>query len=129
MNERLKKSRYAAGYKTASAAIEKFGWKSSAYRAHENGQNNFSTQDALTYANAYDVTAAWLLVGEDSENSEKAEPKERRAKPITHNHDCAEHIHAMALLLREDSENMTLIRKIQECAVSQMNKVSTQEKA
>jgi hypothetical protein len=40
LNERLRRARQKAGYNTATQAIDFFGWKSSTYRAHENGQNN-----------------------------------------------------------------------------------------
>jgi hypothetical protein len=33
----LKKARIVAGYKTATDAIHKFGWKASVYKAHESG--------------------------------------------------------------------------------------------
>ena len=46
MYERLRDARRKAGYKTASDAIETFGWRGSTYRAHENGQNNFHAEDA-----------------------------------------------------------------------------------
>lgn len=64
MHDRLKKARIAAGFRTATAAIEHFGWKGSTYRAHENGQNQFKANDALRYGQAFEVSAGWLLTGE-----------------------------------------------------------------
>lgn len=64
MNERLKRARLAAGFRTASDAISRFGWRGSTYRAHENGQNHFDAETAGTYARAYGVSAGWLLTGD-----------------------------------------------------------------
>ena len=64
MHERLRRARLLAGFDTARAAIERFGWKASTYRAHENGQNNFRANDAGIYARAYRVSSSWLLFGE-----------------------------------------------------------------
>lgn len=64
MHSRLRKARIDAGYATATAAIAHFGWKSSTYRAHENGQNYFDGDAAKIYALAFGTSPAWLLVGE-----------------------------------------------------------------
>ena len=68
MNDRLKAAREAAGLRSATAAIEAFDWPSSTYRAHENGQNNFKVEQAKIYAAAYNVSAAWLLTGDDDKH-------------------------------------------------------------
>lgn len=60
---RLRTARIAAGYPTALSASDYFGWKSSTYRAHENGQNPIQLKQARTYARAYRVSVAWLLFG------------------------------------------------------------------
>lgn len=64
MHDRLRRARLLAGFDTARAAIERFGWKASTYRAHENGQNKFRASDAGAYARAYKVSSSWLLFGE-----------------------------------------------------------------
>lgn len=64
MHDRLRRARLLAGFDTARAAIERFGWKASTYRAHENGQNKFRASEARSYARAYKVSSAWLLFGE-----------------------------------------------------------------
>lgn len=64
MHDRLRRARLLAGFDTARAAIERFGWKASTYRAHENGQNKFGASDARAYARAYKVRSSWLLFGE-----------------------------------------------------------------
>jgi hypothetical protein len=64
MHDRLRRARLLAGFDTSRAAIERFGWKASTYRAHENGQNKFRANDAGNYARAYRVTSSWLLFGE-----------------------------------------------------------------
>lgn len=65
MGMRLRQARLAAGFKTASQAVKKFHWKSSTYRAHENGQNPFKPDDATEYARAFNVSPVWLLSGDD----------------------------------------------------------------
>ena len=116
MNQRLKHARLQAGFKTATAAIEHCGWNSSTYRAHENGQNNYKIKDAKIYADAYDVSPVWLLVGEND-----AEQKKVKAR---HKHNCSETIYAAALLLRDDPQNLQLLKKIQACIASQLAKSS-----
>lgn len=116
MNQRLKHARLQAGFNTASAAIKHFNWNSSAYRAHENGQNNYKVSDAEMYAEAYGVSASWLLVGEHMN-------KQKNKKP-SHKHNCVEHIHAAAMLLKEDPSNSLLLEKIQECILSHLEKIS-----
>lgn len=59
--QRLRAARKARGFKTAAAAIARFGWKQSTYLAHENGQNGISAEAALEYAKAYDLDPGWLL--------------------------------------------------------------------
>lgn len=68
MHDRLRRARLLAGFDTARAAIERFGWKASTYRAHENGQNKFRASDAGAYARAYKTSSAWLLFGEQGPN-------------------------------------------------------------
>ena len=119
MNDRLRKAREGAGYKTATDAIDHFGWKSSTYRAHENGQNNFRVDDASTYADAYGVTAAWLLIGEEK----NAAPK-TKSNRIEKKHNCIDQINAIALLLRDDENNEDLLRKLEECIQSQKAKLN-----
>lgn len=114
MNSRLRQARKNAGFKTATAAIERFAFRSSAYRAHENGQNNFHVEDAEVYAKAYGVTAAWLLLGEaDNHPRRLAEPAEE-----CRNRSCPENIYALASLLRVDPNNETLISKLEDCLQS-----------
>lgn len=61
--ERLKKSRIAAGHRSASAAVRSLGLNPSTYRAHENGQNPYTLADARKYSAAFGVSAVWLLTG------------------------------------------------------------------
>jgi phage repressor protein C with HTH and peptisase S24 domain len=64
MAERLRAAREAAGYEKPVDAATAFGWKRSTYFAHENGQNGFKAAAAKKYAQAFRVSAAWLLTGE-----------------------------------------------------------------
>ena len=113
MNERLKKARLDAGFKTASAAIDKLNWNSSTYRAHENGQNNFKVDHAKLYAEAYGVSPSWLMIGDETINQAKDSTKATSKK--IHKHNCTEHIFAAATLLKGDDTNSELIEKIQNC--------------
>ena len=114
MHDRLKEARLRAGYKTATSAIESCGWNNSTYRAHENGQNGFKTHDAKQYGDAYGVSPSWLLLGEDEKNHSSG----NRKSPKAHKHDCGEHIFAAAILLKDDTKNLDLIEKIEECLAS-----------
>jgi transcriptional regulator with XRE-family HTH domain len=58
---RLKRARIKAGYKTAKAAADRFGWVLSTYRSHENGQTPVPVSFAKRYARAFRVTPDWLL--------------------------------------------------------------------
>ena len=119
MHQRLKEARQKAGYRTATAAIDAFGWSSSTYRAHENGQNGFKPSDAELYGKAYRVSPSWLLLGEgdaiQSANNRKV------TKP--HKHNCGEHIFAAAMLLKDDPSNLDLIHKIEDCCASLRSKI------
>jgi len=50
-----------------TAAAERVGMTASTYRAHENGQNDFDRQQAKHYADAFGVSADWLLFGGDKD--------------------------------------------------------------
>ena len=125
MNVRLRKARLEAGFESATAALETFKWKSSTYRAHENGQNNFNVYYAEQYAKAYGVTAAWLLIGDDTDVSPTTTSRNKKipgSKIKSHKHDCIEHIFATALLLRDDKKNYSLLLKIKDCVDSEILK-------
>ena len=112
LSSRLRRARKDAGYSTAAAALEHFKWPSSSYRAHENGQNKFSLAAAEQYAKAYGVSAAWLLLGDESES------QSRTAKATEPKHDCIEHIRATVLLLQNEQTNLDLIDKLDACVKS-----------
>ncbi len=110
MNKRLKQARLQAGFRSATAAIEQCSWNSSKYRAHENGQNKYKVDDAKTYAKAYGVSAAWLLVGDDKRAATAKNGNSACSKMA-----CPETIYAIAVLLRSDPENIALIDKLNLC--------------
>lgn len=64
MSERLRQAREKAGFESASAAAAAVGVNPSTYRAHENGQNEFSAGYAGRYGKRFGVSASWLLTGE-----------------------------------------------------------------
>lgn len=72
-NRRLKWARENAGYPQAKAAAEAFGWVSSTYSAHENGQNGIKVETARRYAAAFRVDLCWLLTGTGSPSGEPRE--------------------------------------------------------
>jgi hypothetical protein len=116
MNERLRNARLAAGFVSATDAIEYCKWKGSTYRAHENGQNNFNVEYATRYGKAYGVSASWLLLGEGSEEGAvaKRQPSKNRMKGCTLKN-CPDRIQAYSLLLKDEPENITYIGKLRDC--------------
>ena len=120
MHLRLRKARANAGFRTATSAIDAFGWPSSTYRAHENGQNCFNTATAKLYGEAYGVSASWLLLGEETIDHKK----NKRARVKAHKHNCADQIFAAALLLKDDPSNHSLIKKIDDCLTSLKSKLN-----
>lgn len=69
MAERLSLARKKAGFESARAAAQAFGWKESTYAAHENGQNGIKPDIASRYSRAFRVSPAWLLTGEGAAES------------------------------------------------------------
>lgn len=63
--DRLKKARERAGHKSARAAALIHNWPESTYRAHEGATRNFGLEDAMRYAAAFEVNAAWIWNGEE----------------------------------------------------------------
>lgn len=67
MNEpfnRLMKARRMAGYRSARAAASALRARPATYAAHENGTRSFSVDDAIRYAELYNVSPGWMLTGE-----------------------------------------------------------------
>jgi hypothetical protein len=61
---RLVEARKIAGFISASDAIKYCLWENPAYYQHEAGELDIGLEDAQQYANAYKVSAHWLLTGE-----------------------------------------------------------------
>ncbi|MGQ3018314.1 LexA family transcriptional regulator [Phenylobacterium sp.] len=59
-SDRLRQARLDAGYETAAAAAEAFGWNRNTYASNENGNAPFSYRKAKDYAAALGVSAEWL---------------------------------------------------------------------
>jgi transcriptional regulator with XRE-family HTH domain len=59
-SRRLRDARIAAGYDTAAAAAEAFGWNRNTYASNENGNASFSYRKAKEYAAAFRVRPEWL---------------------------------------------------------------------
>lgn len=60
---RLKALRTSAGYETAIAAVQAFGWNYPTYASHENGSRGVPTGAAEKYARAFHSTAQYILFG------------------------------------------------------------------
>lgn len=58
--QRLRHARTEAGFDTASAAAEAFGWNRNTYASNENGNAPFSYRKAKEYAAAFGVRPEWL---------------------------------------------------------------------
>lgn len=63
MGDRLRRARIAAGFDSAAKAAAALGVSASTYRAHENGQNDYNTDEAERYGKKFGVSAAYLLTG------------------------------------------------------------------
>lgn len=66
VGERLKQARIAAGYDSAAAAAEAFGWHKQNVRDHEADRRGVSPDQADRYARAYRTGPAWILFGRGS---------------------------------------------------------------
>lgn len=66
-NRRLRQAREAAGFESMKAAADRFGWKLSTYRSHENGQTTVPKEAAEAYGPAFGRSPAWILTGEGDE--------------------------------------------------------------
>jgi hypothetical protein len=116
MNERLRNARIAAGFVSATDAIEYCKWKGSTYRAHENGQNNFNVEYATRYGKAYGVSASWLLMGEDSEVEVNAKRQSsKRSMKGCSLKTCPDRIQAYAVLLKDEPQNISYVGKLLDC--------------
>ena len=62
-HERLREARLSAGYESAAAAANRFGWGVSTYAGHENGSRGFKDDLAAQYARAFRVTPEWIIFG------------------------------------------------------------------
>jgi hypothetical protein len=102
---RLKNARIMAGFRTAAAAIERFGWKESTYRAHENGQNGFPIETAAQYAQAYDIEIENLLFGKGG--SEPTQPPQEPSLSQPPMLDPARTAHVISALLRRVRADMS----------------------
>jgi phage repressor protein C with HTH and peptisase S24 domain len=63
--ERVIELRKQRGFKSASAAAERFGWNINSYRSIENGNRGVTTEWADLLAKAYKSSRAYILWGED----------------------------------------------------------------
>jgi len=68
--ERLRQARLLAGFKSATKAAAAAGMSESSYRAHENGQNAFTTEQAQHYAEVFGCDPVWLLIGPYAEEED-----------------------------------------------------------
>ena len=116
LNERLRNARIAAGFVSATDAIDYCKWKGSTYRAHENGQNNFNVEYATRYGKAYGVSASWLLLGEVSEGEifSKKQLSKNSMKGCSLK-TCPDRIQAYALLLKDEPQNILYLGKLLDC--------------
>ena len=76
-SERLRRARRAAGFKTAQAAAQAFGWNRNTYASNENANAAFSFRQASLYAEAFGVNGTWLYTGE---SPAPPRPTSRRAR-------------------------------------------------
>lgn len=65
---RLRQSRIAAGYKTATEAAAALGMSRDTYLQHENGQRDYDDAKATAYAKAFAVTPQYLRFADATES-------------------------------------------------------------
>lgn len=70
--DRLQQARASAGFQTATDAAHAHGWTPSTYLGHENGSRGISPAKAAEYAQAFKVSAEWLLFGTASDQKPPA---------------------------------------------------------
>lgn len=63
VGDRLRETRRASGYASATAAAKAFGWGVSTYTHHENGTRRLTSEAAERYARAFAISLDWLLTG------------------------------------------------------------------
>jgi DNA-binding XRE family transcriptional regulator len=102
---RLKNARINAGFRTARAAAKRFGWNTSTYGAHENGQNGFAIETAAQYARAFGVRLQYLLFGEGS--AEPTQPLQESSLSEPQMLDPARTAHVISALLRRVRSDMS----------------------
>ena len=111
---RLRMARIAAGFKTAKMVLDRFNWNGSTYRAHENGQNAFSSEQAAVYALAFGVSANWLAFGDTEDQNNK------KHKTVTKDDSIKDkaldksylQIQSVLSLLNDDPKNLGLLEKL-----------------
>lgn len=79
--ERLRAARTAAKFSSAAKAAEALGVGASTYAGHENGQNDFSREQAVMYGRKFRVSPAWLMFGDDYASAEAVSGKSRGKTP------------------------------------------------
>jgi SOS-response transcriptional repressor LexA len=67
--DRLRRTRIAAGFASAKAAAEAFGWNVNTYISNENGNAPFSFKKARLYAQRYGVSPEWLYTGAEEQSA------------------------------------------------------------
>jgi len=60
-HDRLRHARVRAKFKYASDAAHALGIAPSTYRAHENGQNDFSLEEAQAYGKKFNTDPLWIM--------------------------------------------------------------------
>jgi transcriptional regulator with XRE-family HTH domain len=80
---RLRKAREAAGFPTAVAAAQRFGWSRNTFSSNENGNAPFSFKRARAYAEAFGVSTVWLYGGDEFTPQAASEADGARPAPET----------------------------------------------
>jgi SOS-response transcriptional repressor LexA len=63
-HDRLRKAREKAGFDSPKAASDFHGWSEHTYKSHENGNRGIKPIVAKKYADAFKVSASWIITGE-----------------------------------------------------------------
>jgi len=91
-NDRLKQARIAAKFVSARSAALHFGWNTSTYASHENGQTEVPTEAAFKYGKAFNISPIWILHGVGQKESIDAMLKDQPAEVWEHARDLVQTI-------------------------------------
>ncbi|MEM7303808.1 MAG: helix-turn-helix transcriptional regulator [Pseudomonadota bacterium] len=84
--KRLRLAREKAGFNTAKAAADRFGWVYTSYQAHERGERGIRPDVADEYAKAFGIEASDILFGGGDGEPLSVSPPGREGEKLSSEH-------------------------------------------